>query len=106
VAQRSAGVIRITVSDDGPGIPDEEKPKETERFYRGDASRGTPGVGLGSSTRFPDSRMDRCRRVRDHDREEPAVGSALSRNRAKGVRPNFGPRKSVAMDEPIVREQS
>src|SRR6185369_10030067 len=39
--------IQITVADDGPGIPDAEKPKVSARFYRGDASRGTPGVGLG-----------------------------------------------------------
>jgi signal transduction histidine kinase len=39
--------FEIVVSDDGPGIPDTEKSKVTERFYRGDASRGTPGVGLG-----------------------------------------------------------
>jgi signal transduction histidine kinase len=39
--------IEITVSDDGPGIPAEERTKVTERFYRGDRSRGTPGVGLG-----------------------------------------------------------
>jgi len=39
--------IQIAVADDGPGIPDAEKPKVSTRFYRGDASRGTPGVGLG-----------------------------------------------------------
>ncbi|CAG9201473.1 putative Histidine kinase [Paraburkholderia sabiae] len=39
--------VDITVSDDGPGIPAAERTKVTERFYRGDRSRGTPGVGLG-----------------------------------------------------------
>ena len=39
----------VSVSDDGPGIIDSEKGKVVERFYRGDASRGTPGVGLGLS---------------------------------------------------------
>jgi signal transduction histidine kinase len=39
----------ISVSDNGPGIEDEEKTKVMQRFYRGDASRGTPGVGLGLS---------------------------------------------------------
>ena len=37
----------ISVTDNGPGIRDEERGKVVERFYRGDASRGTPGVGLG-----------------------------------------------------------
>src|SRR5258708_722573 len=39
----------ISVADNGPGIDDSEKLKVMERFYRGDASRGTPGVGLGLS---------------------------------------------------------
>jgi signal transduction histidine kinase len=46
---RADAMIRIVVADDGPGIPDSEKPKVAERFYRGDVSRGTPGVGLGLS---------------------------------------------------------
>jgi signal transduction histidine kinase len=49
VLRRSSQLIELTVSDDGPGIPDEEKPRVAERFYRSDASRGTPGVGLGLS---------------------------------------------------------
>jgi signal transduction histidine kinase len=30
-------------------LGDAERDKVVERFYRGDASRGTPGVGLGLS---------------------------------------------------------
>ncbi len=43
------GTKLIAVTDNGPGIPDVEKEKVFDRFYRGDASRGTPGVGLGLS---------------------------------------------------------
>lgn len=49
VAVTPEDVICISVIDDGPGIADGEKAKVVERFYRGDASRGTPGVGLGLS---------------------------------------------------------
>jgi signal transduction histidine kinase len=45
----SDAIAEVSVSDDGPGIADAEKTKVVERFYRGDASRGTPGVGLGLS---------------------------------------------------------
>ncbi|MGC1522272.1 MAG: HAMP domain-containing sensor histidine kinase [Steroidobacteraceae bacterium] len=43
------GSAEVSVSDNGPGIADAEKSKVMERFYRSDASRGTPGVGLGLS---------------------------------------------------------
>jgi signal transduction histidine kinase len=49
VLRRAEGAIEIAVADDGPGISDAEKLKAPERFYRGDTSRGTPGVGLGLS---------------------------------------------------------
>lgn len=40
----------IEVSDDGPGISDEQKARVFEPFYRGDESRGvTEGSGLGLS---------------------------------------------------------
>ena len=40
---------RVVVEDDGPGIPEEERNKVFEKFYRGDASRDRriPGHGLG-----------------------------------------------------------
>src|SRR5882762_9452117 len=49
VHKRGDGTVQVSVSDNGPGIDDSEKSKVVERFYRGDASRGTPGVGLGLS---------------------------------------------------------
>jgi signal transduction histidine kinase len=47
--RRAGGRAEIAITDNGPGIDDSEKTKVVERFYRGDASRGTPGVGLGLS---------------------------------------------------------
>ena len=46
-AARRDDVVRLSVADNGPGVAQEELPKLTERFYRADRSRGTPGVGLG-----------------------------------------------------------
>jgi signal transduction histidine kinase len=46
----SAGAtVSITVTDEGPGIPPEERAKATDRFYRGESARSTPGSGLGLS---------------------------------------------------------
>jgi hypothetical protein len=49
VRRSDDGSVEIVVADSGPGIADTEKIKAIERFYRGDASRCTPGVGLGLS---------------------------------------------------------
>jgi signal transduction histidine kinase len=44
-AQRAGATI--TVSDSGPGIPAVDRVRATERFFRGEAARSTPGAGLG-----------------------------------------------------------
>lgn len=47
--RRVNGEIAIYVQDRGPGIPAEKHGLVTERFYRGDRARSTPGNGLGLS---------------------------------------------------------
>jgi two-component system sensor histidine kinase/response regulator len=46
-AGRAGDVLTLAVRDHGPGIPERDKPKVVQRFYRGDRSRATPGAGLG-----------------------------------------------------------
>jgi signal transduction histidine kinase len=41
--------VRITISDDGPGINKEDLPHVFEAFYRGSLSRREEGMGLGLS---------------------------------------------------------
>ena len=48
-ARREGGQIVITVADHGPGIPDSERQRAAERFFRGETARHTPGSGLGLS---------------------------------------------------------
>lgn len=48
-ATRAQGAVRLTVSDDGRGIPAQELPRLCERFFRGGNpdQRSTRGLGLG-----------------------------------------------------------
>jgi len=48
LAATGTGDVSIEVEDDGPGIPDAEKPRVLEPFYRTDAARrNVSGFGLG-----------------------------------------------------------
>lgn len=50
VAVRTEGAdVEIHVADRGPGIPQAERARATERFFRAEAARSTPGSGLGLS---------------------------------------------------------
>lgn len=46
VRHRSGAVV-LSVADNGPGIPRADQEKVFKRFYRLNASRSTPGTGLG-----------------------------------------------------------
>lgn len=41
------GVVGIEVTDHGPGLPDQERPHATERFWRSRRDQTVPGTGLG-----------------------------------------------------------
>ncbi|WP_322866604.1 sensor histidine kinase [Aquicoccus sp. G2-2] len=47
--RREAGHINLSVADNGPGIPAEEREKVLRRLYRMEKSRTTEGSGLGLS---------------------------------------------------------
>jgi signal transduction histidine kinase len=47
--ERTNSSVQLAVSDDGPGVSSVDGPRLTRRFYRGEASRTTPGHGLGLS---------------------------------------------------------
>ena len=46
-ASKADRQVLITVSDQGAGIPEEDRGRVTERFFRGEQARNTPGSGLG-----------------------------------------------------------
>ncbi len=45
--ERASGSLRLSVTDQGPGIPPTDLARATERFFRGETARHTPGFGLG-----------------------------------------------------------
>jgi len=105
VRRRADGAAEIAVSDNGPGIEESEKAKVVERFYRGDASRGTPGIGLGlsvvqavaklhgSTLEFVDRGPGLCVLLAIPGGEPAAasIGAATSSGEASGVAPSAAP---------------
>ncbi|MGY4398916.1 signal transduction histidine kinase [Sphingomonas sp. UYAg733] len=43
------GWARLSIADNGPGVPSQDRDAILRRFFRGEASRTTPGNGLGLS---------------------------------------------------------
>jgi len=49
VRRRSSGEVEFSVTDTGPGVPEEDRARVVERFVRLENSRNEPGAGLGLS---------------------------------------------------------
>ena len=47
--RRGSGEIEVTVTDTGPGVPEEDRARVVQRFVRLENSRSAPGSGLGLS---------------------------------------------------------
>jgi signal transduction histidine kinase len=58
--ERFGNEAHVIVADNGPGIPAEERGKVFRHFYRVEASRSTPGNGLGLSLVAAIARLHRA----------------------------------------------
>jgi signal transduction histidine kinase len=49
VRRRASGEIELSITDTGPGVPEEDRERVIGRFVRLENSRNAPGAGLGLS---------------------------------------------------------
>ncbi|MFZ5670868.1 MAG: sensor histidine kinase [Pseudomonadota bacterium] len=87
VRRRSSGEIEFSVTDNGPGVPEEDRARVVQRFVRLENSRNEPGSGLGLSL---------VAAVAE------AHGGRLELDEGPGVYDGFGPGLRVALVLPRV----
>ena len=87
VRRRSSGEIEFSVTDNGPGVPLEDRNRVVQRFVRLENSRSEPGSGLGLSL---------VAAVAE------AHGGRLELDEGPGVYNGFGPGLRVALVLPRV----
>ena len=69
VAKLKNGGVRLSVTDDGPGVPEADRDNVLRRFVRLETSRSTPGSGLGLSLVSAVARAHGAKLSLDHSRE-------------------------------------
>jgi hypothetical protein len=69
----------LRVADSGPGIPVQERSRVTERFVRLEASRNSPGTGLGLSLVAAVARLHDARLLLDDNKPGLAAGIRFPR---------------------------
>ncbi len=93
IKQGDAEHVDIVVSDNGPGIPDIEKPHATERFYRCQRNHNSAGIGLGLSVVEAVARLhDGCLMLTDN---HPGLSAALRLPASESACSPIPPAKSI-----------
>ena len=75
VRRRASGEVEISVTDTGPGVPEDDRERVIERFVRLENSRNAPGAGLGLSL---------VAAVAQRPRRPPGAGRRPGRRRRHG----------------------
>jgi signal transduction histidine kinase len=97
--EQQAGGTQVVVSDNGPGIPAEERRRVTDRFVRLESSRNSPGTGLGLSLVAAVARMHDAELLLDDN--QPGLRAVL---RFKSVEAVPRPAKTAQRAEPRVEQ--
>ena len=79
-AKETPAGVDLTVADSGPGIPAQERTRVVERFVRLEASRNSPGTGLGLSLVAAVARLHDARLTLDDN--NPGLKATISFPRA------------------------
>ena len=91
LAKNKTGRAEISISDDGPGIPAEDRERVKERFVRLDKSRTLPGSGLGLALVDAVADLHRAEFIMDvglgETVEKPGLKAMLVLPRRKSFKP-------------------
>jgi two-component system sensor histidine kinase KdpD len=79
-ARRESGTVRIMVMDEGPGLPDADREKVFDKFYRvraGDSQRAGTGLGLAIARGFMEAMGGAITAANRTDLSEAGLGAVF-----------------------------